>query len=314
MGGVVPVPGWEQMLTPVLQVLDDGEVRRNREIKRLVIARLALSQEQQAVVISSGESMAANRVGWALSYLAQGGAVERHLRSSYRITPIGLQLLDEHPTGMIEKHLRSLPGYIGPQLERPTVPAAKVIEQFIDAAATAVDPLEQIDHVLDHLHESVGTDLLARMNSQDPVFFEQAALDLLMAMGYGGSEGGAARARLAKGGGLEGVIDQDFLGLARLYVRAVRAGAGVGAGEGLITAPGVHDFAEAMAAAQTDRGVFLTTGAFSEAAEQAAREETAGRIILIDGRTMASLMIRHGVGVQERHTVRIVEVDEDYFE
>lgn len=146
------------------------------------------------------------------------------------------------------------------------------------------------------------------MHDQEPAFFEQAVIDLLIAMGYGGTEGHGTRTQLVNDGGIDGVIDQDALGLNRIYVQAKRY-----ALDGSVGRPDIQAFVGALHGQQADRGVFITTGRFSSGAI-AFTESVSSRVVLIDGARLASLMIHYGVGVQVKRTVQIVEVDEDFFE
>jgi len=139
-------------------------------------------------------------------------------------------------------------------------------------------------------------------------FFEQAVLDLIMAMGYGGADGAATRTQLSNDGGIDGIVDQDALGLSRVYVQAKRY-----AIDNAVGRPDIQAFVGALHGAQANQGVFITTGRFSSGARDYAAS-VATRVVLIDGAHLTSLMIRYGVGVQVRRTVQIVEVDEDFFE
>ena len=149
---------------------------------------------------------------------------------------------------------------------------------------------------------------MKRLHDRDPAFFEQAVLDLLIAMGYGGAEGKATRTQLSSDGGIDGVVDQDALGLSRIYVQAKRY-----ALDASVSRPEIQAFVGALHGNQANQGVFLTTARFSSGARQYA-ESIGTRVILIDGQRLASLMIRYGVGVQVKRTVHIVEIDEDFFE
>ncbi|MDQ3158419.1 MAG: restriction endonuclease, partial [Actinomycetota bacterium] len=141
----------------------------------------------------------------------------------------------------------------------------------------------------------------------EPAFFEQAVLNLLMAMGYGGVEGKATLTQLSNDGGIDGIIDQDALGLNRVYVQAKRY-----ATNSSVSRPEIQGFVGALHGRQTDQGVFITTARFSRGAYEYA-ESVASRLILIDGDRLTSLMIRHGVGVQIKQTHHIVQIDEDFF-
>lgn len=161
---------------------------------------------------------------------------------------------------------------------------------------------------IERIHASVAGDLLTRLHAGHPEFFEQAVLDLIMAMGYGGAEGTASRTHLSNDGGIDGIVDQDALGLSRIYVQAKRYALDASVGR-----PEIQAFVGALHGNQANQGVFITTGRFS----RGARDYTGSvptRVVLIDGARLAALMIRYGVGVQVKQTAHIVEVDEDFFE
>jgi restriction system protein len=304
------VPTWDQYMAPSLQVLSDGEVHRAREIVTGAADLLVVTDEQRKILIPSGQEQWVNRGNWALSYLARVGAAERPARGRYRITEVGRKLLADHPDGITEKHLRALSGdENAPHTFKafPLRPAAPTSAESGDAESH-LDPTEQIESGIARIHADVAADLLLRMHGQEPAFFEQAVLELLMAMGYGGAEGKATRTQLANDGGIDGIVDQDALGLSRIYVQAKRYALDASVGR-----PEIQAFVGALHGKQANQGVFITTGRFSGGArEYAANLPT--RVILIDGERLAALMIRYGVGVQVKRTMRIVEVDEDFFE
>ena len=305
----MPAPTWDQYMIPALHVLVDGQMRRTREIVDRAADLLQLSEIDRAVLIPSGQEQWKNRGNWALSYLARAGAVERPSRGRYVITEVGRGLLEAHPNGMTEKDLRSVPGYDSPRLAQkaaadaaPATPAPAVEER------TELDPDEQIENGIARIHADVADQLLTRIQAQDPEFFEKAVLDLLMAMGYGGAEGSATRTQLSRDGGIDGIIDQDALGLSRIYVQAKRY-----ASDNTVGRPAIQEFVGALAGNAASQGVFLTTSRFSVDAQRYA-DQVQARIVLVDGAKLSRLMIRYGVGVQVRRTVQIVDVDEDFFE
>lgn len=303
-------PTWDQYMAPCLRVLQDGEVQRGRRIVEGAADLLGLTDEQRAIVIPSGQDQWVNRGNWALSYLNRVGAIERPSRAHYRITDVGRQLLAEHPDGITEKHLRALSGDPNaphtwkafPSKRRTTAPP-EVAEE-----STVLDPEEQIAAGVARINEDVADQLLTRILAREPVFFEQAVLDLLIAMGYGGAEGRATRTQLSRDGGIDGIVDQDALGLSRIYVQAKRY-----ARDTAVQRPEIQAFVGALHGNQANQGVFITTGRFSAGAREFAASVPT-RVVLIDGARLAGLMIRYEVGVQARRTVKIVEVDEDFFE
>ena len=168
--------------------------------------------------------------------------------------------------------------------------------------------MEQIEQGVNLLHAEVATQLIDRLRVQEPAFLEQAVLDLLVAMGYGGAEKQVRRLGGSGDGGVDGVIDQDALGLDRVYVQAKRYAADNSVGRETIQA-----FVGALHGRHASRGIFITTSRFTPQATEYAATINA-RVILIDGDRLARLMIQYAVGVQTKHTYRVVEVDEDFFE
>lgn len=303
------VPTWDNYMAPSLRVLLDGEIHRSRSIVDGSADLLGLTDEQRKITIPSGQEQWVNRGNWALSYLTRSGAIERTSRAHYRITEIGRRLLEDHPEGITERHLRALSGDENAPHTFKAFPRPTGTENAdLPETDTTLDPQEQIEWGIARIHADVADELLTRIHAQEPVFFEQAVLDLLVAMGYGGAEGRATRTQLSNDGGIDGIVDQDALGLSRIYVQAKRYALNANVGR-----PEIQAFVGALHGNQANQGVFITTGRFSTGAQQYA-ESVPTRVILIDGTRLAALMIRYGVGVQAKRTVQIVEVDEDFFE
>ena len=306
----MPAPTWDNYMIPSLKALADGNVWRAREVIAAAADLLQLSEEERTVVISSGQEQWINRGNWALSYLARAGAVERPARGRYRITEVGRDLLTAYPNGLTEKDLRTVPGYESPRLTQRATGSnsAAVAPEPAADERTELDPDEQIEDGISRIHADVADHLLTRIQAQEPEFFEKAVLDLLMAMGYGGAEGSATRTQLSRDGGIDGIIDQDALGLSRIYVQAKRY-----AKDNTVGRPAIQEFVGALAGNAANQGVFFTTSRFSADAQKYA-DQVQARVVLVDGAKLARLMIRYGVGVQVRRTVQIVDVDEDFFE
>lgn len=307
------VPTWDQYMAPCLRVLADGEVHRTRPIVEAAAGLLGVTEEQRQILIPSGQEQWANRGNWALSYLARSGAAERPSRGRYVITEAGRKLLADHPEGITEKHLRALSGDDNaPHTFKAFPSPTPTTSPAVVAEASKLDPEEQIESGVARINADVADQLLTRILGQEPVFFEQAVLDLLIAMGYGGAEGSATRTQLSSDGGIDGgidgIVDQDALGLSRIYVQAKRY-----AEDNAIGRPAIQAFVGALAGNQANQGVFITTSRFSGEAQTYA-DQVPTRIVLIDGQKLTRLMIRYGVGVQVKRTVQIVEMDEDFFE
>jgi len=306
---VIDIPRWQGFLGPVLQVLSDGQERRRRAIYDDVGALTALTEEQMSVMLNSGQPTWENRIGWAISDLSKAEAILRPQRGVYTISDLGRGLLERHPDGVTETDLHESPAYVAYLAERGYLRKnASATPAPVDAATQSLSPQEQIEAGVAEIEADVAHKLLTRLHEQSPAFFEEAVRKLLVAMGYGGSDGTVTRTPLTNDGGIDVIIDQDALGLARIYVQAKRY-----ALDSSVQRPDIQAFVGALVGNSATQGVFITTGRFSDGAKTYAAGVSA-RIVLIDGARLARLMIRYNVGVQVTDTYRVVKLDEDFFE
>ena len=303
------MPSWEGFMIPTLRVLSDGIERHWRDFQPLVANEARLTEQQQTQMLPSGKGLTFhNRIGWGVSFLTNVGALQRPQRGHYQITDAGRELIGLFPNGVRERDVKALG--LDPnspiRVYQASTPRAINAGPIIEVDAEALTPIEQVQSGIERIHEEVATDLLARLQGKEPGFFEQAVVDLLLAMGYGGTTGTGNVTQLSNDGGIDGVIDQDILGLNRVYIQAKRYADGNTVGR-----PDLQAFVGALSG-KAGSGVFITTSRFSEGAKTYA-ESVPTRIILINGERLTSLMIRYGVGVQARETYKVVEVDEDFF-
>ena len=303
------MPNWEGFMIPTLEVMNDVQVRHWRDFQPLIADLVQLSDDQRNELLPSGSQFRyQNRIGWAVSFLTNVGAIDRPKRGHYRITDAGRQLLKLFPEGVKERDIDAL----GEDPNSPiriyqaTVERSAVPGPPTASGESSMTPTEQVQSGIERIHEEVATDLLTRLQSREPGFFEQAVVDLLLAMGYGGTSGAGSVTQRSNDGGIDGVIDQDVLGLNRVYVQAKRY-----KDENVVGRPDLQAFVGALSG-KADSGVFITTSRFSDGAKFYA-ENVPTRVILIDGKRLARLMIRYGVGVQVKETYKIVEIDEDFF-
>jgi restriction system protein len=264
------MPVWEGFLVPVLQVLSDGVERGRREVAHLAAAQVGLTEEQISETLDSGQTKAANRIGWALSGLARSGAIDRPRRGRYAINARGKELLAAQPTGLTERILF-------PDYRRGRRASTLLGEGTVEEADVPLDPVEQIDQGVTLYNADVAIQLVERLREREPAFLEQAVLDLLMAMGYGGAEKQARRLGGSGDGGVDGVIDQDPLGLERVYVQAKRY-----ATDNVVGRETIQAFVGALHGRHASRGIFITTSRFTQHAIEYAATINA-RVILIDG-------------------------------
>lgn len=298
------MPTWEGFNIPVLKVMSDGVTRSLRQLRGEVEDAVGLTPEQRAEKVGSGQSRAAGRIGWAVSFLHRVDALHRPARGQYVITDLGRTLLQQHPTGITENDLKT---YAKPDDQwwiTPTTGGTTTV--VVEEPPTVLDPTEQVEQGITRIHREVAADLLARLVEQEPAFFENAVVKLLLAMGYGGVGGRGVTTALTHDGGIDGVIDQDVLGLSKVYVQSKRYSPG-----NSVQRPEVQGFVGALSG-KADGGVFITTSRFSAGAIEWVNTVPA-RIILIDGQRLTELMIEYGVGVQVERTYRVVEIDEDFF-
>jgi restriction system protein len=314
----MPVPDYQTLMAPVLRALEDGQPKSIKEIRDHVAAEMGITEEDKQELIKSGISVFDSRTAWAVTYLAQAGLIRRPKRAVNQITERGLQVLQERPD-RVDNHVlvqfeefrefksRARASQKGPNMARAGEPPSPLSTSNSATVATEA-PRETITAAIEENNAAVAADILARVREQDPAFLENLVLKVLTAMGYGGAAGSAERLGRSGDEGLDGVIKQDPLGLDRIYVQAKRYAADRSVGR-----PDIQGFVGALHGAQADRGVFITTSRFSPDAYSYA-EKVAARVILIDGATLASLLVEHNIGAQDSETFVLKRVDEDFFE
>jgi len=313
--------------------MSDARERSNRELKAAVADHARLSEQQRSQMLPSGrQTVADNRIGWAMSFLTRAQALDRPRRARYVISPTGRELLAQYPNGLTERHLRTIPAFVEytpvvrsrsggfesaelvDEVAHRLEPLERVeifADEYLRLEAGKIprlDPVEEIENGISRLNADVASQLLVRLREQDPAFLEQAVLDVLVAMGYGGAEGNARRIGGTGDGGVDGVIDQDPLGLDQVYVQAKRYAA-----DNVVGREAIQAFVGALHGNQASKGIFITTSRFSQHARDYAAK-VPSRLVLIDGERLTSLMIKHGVGTQVVRSYNVVEVDEDFFE
>lgn len=295
-------------MLPVLTIAAEGETRVPIAAEKVADA-LLLSEDERAEMLPSGKQrILHNRIHWAKFYMAKAGLIDAPKRGLFVASPAGKALLATKPLRLDVETLKAYPQFV--EFYSATSSAASPSEAPAAQAATLslTTPEEQIDAAHSILTSALRADLLGRILEQTPTFFERVIVDLLVAMGYGGSHENAAM-RLGKSGdgGIDGVIDEDRLGLDRIYVQAKRYAAYVGVGR-----PEIQGFVGSLVGLGATKGVFVTTSSFSAPAIDYARA-LQQRVILIDGARLTELMVEFGVGVRVSRVVDVKRLDEDFF-
>lgn len=309
------VPIWPRFVRPALEVLAEHESMKRRDVIEAAADRLELSEEARAETVESGEVRYRGRGGWALTHSSKAGLIERPARGIYVLTEAGRAWLKEHPEGFND--FAGASAFFDPFWPKDT--AKKPVQAHAHAEARPavesavasdpiVDPEEQAQDAVTSLNETVRVELLERLQNSTPTFFEEAVVQLLMAMGYGGTQGKAAVTGNSHDGGIDGVIDGDALGLDRVYVQAKRY-----ADANTVGREPIQAFVGALHLHGATKGVFITTSSFSRHAQSYA-DAVPNRIVLIDGVKLTQLMLKYRVGAQVKKTLHVLQIDEDFFE
>lgn len=302
------VPIWPALVIPVLSALQSGELLHRKEVVDRAAAIAGLSTQARDETLKTGGFRYEQRIGWAISHLSKAGWIDRPARAVYQINEHGHRALADNPSGFDYASARETFAPFWPKPAMKASSATALPNEDAAQVTDVLDPMEQIEDAIARIEADVADELLWRLRESHPDFLEQAVVSLLLAMGYGGAEQRGRRIGGSGDGGVDGVIDQDALGLDRVYVQAKRYKEGSNIGRETIQA-----FVGALHGFGASRGVFLTTSAFTPGATAYAAQ-VQSRIILIDGERLVSLMIKYKVGVQVRQQFFAVEIDGDFFE
>jgi len=302
MLGAMPIPDFQTVMLPVLRLMKDGAEHRLRDGIPMLATEFGLSDDERHELLPSGRQFRFdNRVAWAASYMKQARLLEARGRGNLVITSRGTTMLETKPERLSVLALRQFPEFVEFQSRtRPRLPP-----RHEDRESETLE--ESLEATWLELRQRLAEELLEKVRDASPGSFERLVVDLLVAMGYGGSHADAAQVVGGAGdGGVDGVIKQDPLGLDAVYVQAKRWAASV-------SRPDVQAFAGSLEGRQATKGVMITTSTFSQDA-RAFVEHISKRIVLIDGQQLAHHMIQYGVATATTRTYDLQRVDLDYFE
>ena len=306
-GIAMAIPDYQTIMLPLLQLAGDEREHRFRDTVEQLANQLELSDAERGELLPSGTApVFDNRVGWARTYLKQAGLLQSPRRGVFQITSSGKLLLAEKPDRI---NVNLLERYSEFQAFRTRKRDRNEVEVQEAESAPIEDqtPEDALAAAYQKLRKNLEADLLEQIKATSPTFFERVVIDLLVAMGYGGSRRDAGRAIGKSGdGGIDGIIKEDRLGLDVIYVQAKRW-------ECVVGRPEIQKFAGALQGQRANKGVFITTSSFTrEASDYANIINT--KIILIDGEHLAGLMVDHNVGVSLLGVYELKKIDSDYFE
>jgi len=296
------IPDYQTIMLPVLKEISDRHEHSLQNLIEVLAGRFKLTEsERQELLPSGGQFIFHNRVGWARTYLKKAGLLSTPKRGVMQITDRGLQVLSDNPSRIDNKVLRQFPEFLefqGAKEETSTGP---------ETVAEQLDPQENIEAGYQRIRKELSAELLTRIKSCSPSFFERLVVELLLTMGYGGSRRDFGQAIGKPGdGGIDGVIKEDKLGLGAIYLQAKRWD------DGQVGSKDIQAFVGALHGRKAHKGVFITTSGFSKPAREYVKE-IQDKVILIDGPTLAELLIDHGVGVSTVATYEVKKIDSDYF-
>jgi restriction system protein len=307
------IPKYDEIMLPLLKILSDGKEHSKRELTDRMAEHFGLTPEEREQLLPSTRSTyIKNRTGWAGFHLRKAGLAISPREATLQITEDGRKFLATNPAKLdrsVLMHLEPFKLFMAEQKKRGLQAAKTKALNAAPALPTEeqATPEERIEEAFAELRETLVTDLRAKLGGIDPFRFEQVVLDLLVAMGYGGSRREAAGVTQKTGDeGIDGVINEDRLGLDVIYIQAKRWKHNVGR-------PEIQSFVGALAGKKANKGIFITTSSFHDNATDYAAG-LHNKVILVDGRRLAELMIEHGVGVAEEHAYSVKKIDSDYFE
>lgn len=297
---------FHEYYVPVLKYLKESGPTHQSKLKEALGKIENLTQDEINQTSEKGTNIFSSRIHWALQYLYQSGAVDRPSKATYAINEMGTNLLSKYPTEIKPEILEDTEGYMNWGVRARSSQADK---PKVSIASGGETPTENIESAIQKLEDSLAQELITRIMQATPKFLEQIILVLLGKMGYG--DGNDSLEHLGGSGdeGLDGVINQDRLGLQKIYIQAKRYKQGNNIGR-----PEVQKFMGALAGQGASGGVFITTSEFSREAEQYVAKNMTPRIILIDGFELGRLLVKHEVGVVALRSYKVLEIDENLFE
>jgi len=297
------VPDFQSFFKPILEIAADRNEHSLTETRSIIAKQMQLSDEDLKELLPSGtQTKFDNRIAWAKSYFIQAKILESSKRACFKITERGLELLKQNHNRIDIKILNQYPEFLEFHSSKTTKGQTIEITEIQDET-----PEEMLQKSYQNIRNELSGDLLNRIKTNTPQFFENLVVDLMIALGYGGSHREAGQS-LGKSGdeGIEGIIKEDKLGLDVIYLQAKRW-------EGTVGRPEIQKFVGALHGKRAKKGVFITTGKFSQDAVTYV-ETIDPKVILIDGRMLSELMIDYNLGVSVSVNYEIKKIDNDYFE
>lgn len=296
------IPDFQTLMLPLMELIADGQSHEVRVATQTIGERLKLTDAEWEEQLPSGRApLFYNRLAWAKTHLKRAGLLGQPRRGVIAITDRGRQVLATKPTRIDLRLLQTFPEYRQPSVEADAFPAPA-----LDTNASTMSPEETLERAYAQIRSELAAELLDSVKQCAPAFFEKLVVQLLLNMGYGGSRQEAGKSVGRSGdGGIDGIINEDRLGLDAIYLQAKRW-------EGVVGRPEIMKFVGALAGQRATKGVFITTSWYTQEAKDYA-SSSQYKVVLIDGVRLAELMIEHDLGVSVAATYQLKRIDSDFF-
>jgi len=290
-------------MLPLLRHYGDNQEHTNRDSIDALAKDFKLTEEERRMMLPSGvQGLFDNRVNWARTYMKKAALIESPKRGVHKITKRGLDVLKKKPEQIDVAYL----GQFQEFKEFRALRHAKEEAEEPDLDLNNKTPEESLEGAYLKLRSDLATELLQRLKACSPTFFERLVVEVIVKMGYGGTRQDAGKAIGKAGdGGIDGIIKEDKLGLDAIYIQAKRW-------ENTVGRPEIQKFIGALAQQRAKKGLFITTSSFTADAEDCVSRIEA-KVVLIDGETLAQMMIDHNVGVSTVGAYEVKKIDSDYF-
>lgn len=299
------IPDFQSIMLPLLRFSADAKEHSLQEAVDELASTFQLTAEEKQELLPSGkQARFENRVAWSKSYFKQAALVENTRRGYFKITQRGLDLLSTNPTAINKKTLEQYPEFLEFQsFKRET----NSVDSSLSEPIFDTTPEELLEDTHRKLNAQLANQLLDIVKTSSPAFFEKLVVSLLVKMGYGGTLAEAAASVTGRSGdeGIDGIINEDRLGLDAIYIQAKRW-------EAVIGRPEIQKFVGALQGQRAHKGVFITTSDFTREAQEYVKN-ISNKVVLINGKSLANLMIENNVGVSTASTYVVKKIDSDYF-
>ena len=299
------IPTYDKLMLPLLKLISDRKIYDLKTCEKELAKQLKITDEELNETLKSGRKIFYDRISWAKTYLKKAGLLEHVERGKFRITEEGIKLLQKNPKVIDNKLLLNYEGF------KEFYLGSNNLKNRNDNIPTKnKTPQELIEEAYQEFRTSLVEDLLNHLYNVSFDKFEEIVLDVLIKMGYGGTfENAKMNTQKTRDGGIDGIINEDRLGLDKIYIQAKKWNENQ-----IIGRPEIQKFSGALDTPGANKGVFITTSSFTKDAIDYVKRLNNKKIILIDGKQLANLMIDFNVGVYVQSSFEIKKIDTDYFE